>query len=1114
MATTRSGIFLNRLPVSAIVAIPPAACRATAGRCARGLKRSLGAARATGVALVAAALALVAGLPMAPAGPYGALLAQEAGMEGSDPMMEAATAALKWREIGPTIMGGRVADLAVDESDPSTFYVGTATAGIWKTINHGTTFEQVFDDKMVSSIGDVTLAPSNPNVVWAGTGEPQNRQSSPWGQGVFRSTDAGRSWTHLGLENTHHIARMQVHPRDPDVAYVAAVGHLWGANPERGVYRTTDGGASWDRVLYVDEDTGAIDLVMDPGDPETLFAAMYQRRRALWGFNGGGPGSGIYRTTDGGDSWTRLENGLPGGDLGRIGLDIYRGDGNLVMAIVEADKRPTERRGGGFGQTDPDRETGVYKSTDRGESWEQVSTTNNRPMYYSQIRIDPNDPERIYLGGANLYRSSDGGNNFTPDAASGVHSDHHALWINPANSDHLVLGGDGGVSISWDRSDSWRQLRNLPIAQFYEIGVDNREPYHVCGGLQDNGSWCAPSETWSNQGIRPRDWYNVGSGDGYFTILHPNGETMLAESQNGNLMRVNLKTGERMRMRPLGRPEEDGEDLPEYRWNWDTPIEVSPHDDATVYYGGNVLFRSKDYGQSWEQISGDLTKSIDRKTLEIMGVPGSEPMMSANDGTSSFGNLVSIEESPVDPNVIYAGSDDGNVHVTRDGGATWTSVAGNMPGAPDQLYMTRIVASHADAGTAWVAGDNHRHDDMDPYLYVSNDFGESWRAARDGLPDGWSLNALRQHPRAANLLFAGNEVAVYFSIDAGESWHSLMRNMPPVPVDDIQIQERENDLVAGTHGRGIWIMDDITPLEEMTPQTLASAAHLFSMQPAVAYALYTPQGWTPGVFEAPNPPAGARIRYWLGEDIPATADEDADGDEESEGMSGSETGEVAISILAPDGAVMREIAGDGSRGLHEVIWDLRYDSLAAAPRVLPGSYAVRLEAAGETHETSATVRLDPRVRISETDLMARQEALMSGYELSKSLTEARRASRRLRDLLSGIEEQLEGQDAAESLTGEVEALDEELDEIGDELDDAAQGGGAVRGLASYHTAPTEDMLWRLQRGWDVLPGAIERLNDLIETRMPMLYDALQAADIRPSLGDPVAVPVPPGGAPR
>ena len=495
----------------------------------------------------------------------GGLSATAVGAQSTSARVRMATEGLHFREIGPTIMGGRVSDLAVVDSDPRTFYVGTATGGIWKTENAGITFEPIFTDQETSSIGDVTVAPSNPNVVWVGTGEPQNRQSSPWGNGVYRSVDGGATWSHLGLDETHHISRIQVHPRDPDVAYVAAVGHLWGPNPERGVYRTRDGGRSWDRVLFVDDDTGVIDLVMDPNDPMTLYAATYQRRRRAWGFNGGGPGSGIHRTFDGGESWTEVTEGLPEGDKGRIGLDVFRGDSRLVCAIVEADARAP---GEGFG--DRSRRNGVYCSTDRGRSWEMRSDTNNRPMYYSQIRIDPNDPERIYLGGSDLFRSSDGGRTFTNDAAEGVHLDHHALWIDPADSDHLILGSDGGVSVSWDRSDNWYQFRNLPLAQFYEIGVDNRDPYHVCGGLQDNGSWCAPSDTRSNQGIRTRDWYNVGSGDGFFTVLTADTSVMFAQSQGGNLTRVDLRTNERARIRPDGAFDDEG-NPPELRWNWDAP---------------------------------------------------------------------------------------------------------------------------------------------------------------------------------------------------------------------------------------------------------------------------------------------------------------------------------------------------------------------------------------------------------------------------------------------------------------------------------------------------------------------------------------------------------------
>ena len=1034
-----------------------------------------------------------------------ALTAAPRTAQAQDPDMAAAIAALEWREIGPAIMGGRIADIAVVESDPSTFYVGVATGGLWKTTDHGTTFESVFDEQPMLSIGDVTIAPSNPNVVWVGSGEPQNRQSSPWGMGVFRSTDAGRTWTHLGLDETHHIARIEVHPRNPDVAYVAAMGHLWGSNPDRGVYRTRDGGDTWELVLYVDEHTGAIDLAMDPGDPMTLFAAMYQRQRKVWGFNGGGPGSGLYRTMNGGDTWTKLAGGLPEGELGRIGIDIYRRDGDLVMAIVEADKRaPGQVDPVGGAAVDPNRKTGIYKSTDRGETWTQVSATNNRPMYYSQIRIDPNDADRVYLGGRDLYRSSDGGRTFTPDAAAGVHPDHHALWINPANSDHLILGGDGGVAISWSRSDTWRQLRNLPLAQFYEIDVDDRDPYHVCGGLQDNGSWCAPSETWSDHGIRSRDWYNVGMSDGYFTVLHPDGETMLVEAEDGRMMRSNLKTGERLFLRPLGRPEGDEDDPPEYRWNWNAPIEASPADPNTVYSGGNVLFKSTDYGQTWEQISPDLTRNIDRGTLEIMGVPGSEPMMSANDGTTSFGSLVSIEESPLDPLVVYVGTDDGNLQVTRDGGSTWTNTSPNMPGAPDQLYMTRIVASHADAGTVWVAGDQHRDDDMAPYMYVSEDFGESWRAITNGLPGDWSLNALAQHPRAANLLFAGNEIGTYFSIDAGSSWHPLRRNMPPAPVDDIKIQERENDLVVGTHGRGIWIMEDITPLEELSPAVLASDVHLFSAQSAVAYNPYTPQSFTPGIFAAENPPPGARIRYWMGSDLPETA------------------GRARVGIVDGEGNLLRTLEGSGTRGLHEVMWDLRlepvpatlgggdfYRAAATAPRVLPGAYTVRLEAAGQTLETSVTVRLDPRLDIGRDELTVRQDALLRAYALANPTNEGVQAVARLRGHLSDIRARLAGHEAAESLTAEVEAVGGELDAIGEELVLAHTGADVSGWLSGYYTAPTADMLYQIERGWEALPDAIDRLNILVEERMPALYAALREAGVHPYLGERIRVPVPP-----
>ena len=1027
---------------------------------------------------------------LAPSGP---LYAQD----GNGDVMAQATAALQFREIGPTIMGGRVSDLAVVESDPRVFYVGVATGGVWKTENAGITFTHIFKDEATASVGDVTVAPSNPNVVWVGTGEPNNRQSSPWGNGVYRSTDAGRTWTHLGLENTHSIARIQVHPRDPDVAYVAAVGHLWGPNPERGVYRTVDGGANWERVLFVDDDTGATELVMDPGDPRTLFAATYQRRRRAWGFNGGGPGSGIHRTADGGDTWVELTDGLPKGDKGRIGLDIYRGDGNLVFALVEADARvPGQGFGGGSGS---DARNGVYRSTDRGETWEHLSTTNNRPMYYSQIRVDPNDPERIYLGGSSLYRSSDGGRNFTPDAAAGVHLDHHALWIDPADSDHLILAGDGGVSISWDRSDNWYQLRNLPIAQFYEIGVDMRDPYHVCGGLQDNGSWCAPSNTLSNQGIRTRDWYNVGSGDGFFTVMHPtNPELMFAESQGGNLTRVHLPTGERSRIRPVLRPTEE-EGSRELRWNWDTPILLSTHDDEVVYTGANVLFRSDDLGQSWEQISGDLTYAIDRDTLMLMGVAGGEPQMSRNDGQSNYGNLTAIAESPLDAGVLYTGSDDGRLHVTRDGGADWTDITANVPGLPPHTYVTRIVASRAAAGEVFAVFDGHRSDDFAPYVYASGDFGASWSRIADGLP-ATSLNALAQHPRAHDLLFAGSEVGGHFSIDRGTNWHDLRNGLPTVPVDDIVVHPRDNDLVIGTHGLGIWIMDDIGPIEGLAGEVMASSAHLYPVRRATSYNLYTPQGWTPGIYAAPNPPAGARVRYHLG----AAADS------------------VRLTVTDGDGAVVRELDGTGDAGLNEVIWDLRLaaegadgEAMDPGPRVLPGSYTVKLTAGEATLETPVEVRLDPRVEISRFALMARHTAMMDSYRLSGAMSDAQEAMGEMRDQLGQAEGRVDAaENPPEALMDEIESFREDLEALQEEFGGGGFGGGggpasgafAWQAIERATGDPTADQLWQIDRSWEELPAIVERLNELLTDRLPALNAKVYAEGLRPKAGEAVAMP--------
>ncbi len=1049
----------------------------------------------------------------------GATASSAAAQEGS--AFEVFLKGLEFRSIGPATMGGRVADIAVDEANPSTFYVGTATGGLWKTTNHGASFEPVFDDQPTSSIGDVTLAPSNPDIVWVGTGEPQNRQSSPWGVGVFKSLDGGATWTHVGLEETRHISRIQIHPTSPEIVYVAAVGHLWGPNPERGVYRTTDGGATWEKVLYVDEQTGAIDLAMDPQDPRILYAAMYQRRRTNFGFNGGGPGGAIYRTRDGGATWQELTEGLPEGDMGRIGLDIYRGDPRIVYAIVEA-----------MGDAE-----GVYRSADRGATWEQVSETNPRPMYYSQIRIDPTDPQRIYLGGTSFYISSDGGRTFEDYRYRGVHVDHHAIWIDPGDSDHLLLGNDGGVYASFDRGASWRMYDNMALGQYYEIGVDMSEPYNVCGGLQDNGTWCGPNETFTTNGILNGRWGEVSGGDGFYARIDPTDPSILfAESQNGNLRRVDLAGHEGQAIRPEPKPEYEAqfesEEEARLRFNWNSPLLLSHHDPSVVYYGSNLLFRSPDRGHSWVQVSPDLTRRIDRDSLTIMGVKlASDSILSRNDGISSFGNATTIAESPLDPAVLYVGTDDGNLQVTRDGGATWTNVVERVPDLPRGTYVSRVVASHHAVGRVYASFDGHTNDDYAAYVYVSEDYGRRWRRITEGLP-AWSVNSVAEHPAHPDLLFVGNEVGVYVTTDGGRRW-TRMANLPTVPVDDIIVHPRDDDLVLGTHGRSIWILDDLAPLRAVTDELLARTLHLFELDDAVVRNLTSWEPRPAGAFAGTNPPRGAVVRYWLGREVAATtvAQAGTDGDEgapQTRRRAGDQEEEptVTLTILDAEGQVVRELEGPGTRGLHQVVWDLRTAPPYEPPeeerggffrgargiRVLPGTYTVRLEAGGATQSSELVVAWDPRVEVVRAELEARWEAVRSLYELVAPLYLANQQSDTLNRRLTDVKRLVDGRDdVPEDLVTDVESLRARVDTLDDELGDVNRDVRRLYGrIDGASRRPTEDQLSGLDEAWDKAPELIVRLNAIIEDELPSLYRRLNELGIRPDPGEPVEVPRPPG----
>lgn len=857
---------------------------------------------------------------------------------------------LRFRDIGPATPSGRVDDLAVFEANPAIFYIGTATGGVWKSVNNGTTLEQVLHSQTTSSVGDVAIAPNDPNLVWVGTGENNNRQSSSWGDGVYKSADGGRTWTNMGLKDSKQIARIVVDPVDYDVVYVAALGNLWGAGGERGLYKTMDGGLTWNRILDAGPDAGATELVMDPSNNKVLYAATYQRRRATWGFNGSGPASAIWKSTDAGRNWTKLTQGIPSGPLGRIGLDIYRKNPNVVYARIE---HATQ--------------SGVYRSDDAGASWTKLSTTNPRPMYFSQIRVDPQNDSRIYVLGVQLHVSDDGGRTFTNDGARNIHVDFHAMWVNPNNSNHMILGGDGGVGISYDRSKTYVWLNNLPVGQFYHVSYDMQTPFLVCGGLQDNNTWCGPSDVRNEWGIANDDWFIIGGGDGFVGLVDPsNPRIMYAESQDGNMNRVDRLTNERTSIRPEPLPGEKP-----YRWNWDTPLRISPHSPSTVFVAANRVFRSTDRGHSWAAISPDLTLQIDRDTLQLMGVKGRDVTIARNDGVGSFGNLVTFQESSVRRGIYWAGSDDGQVNVSRDDGATWTNVTAKFPGLPQWTYVSRLEPSRHAEGTVYATFDGHRLGDFSTYIYTSTDFGTMWTPITGDIPKGEVARTIAEDHKNADVLYLGTESGLWFSYDRGKHWVPIKGRFPTVPVYEITIHPRDNALLVATHGRAIWILDDLTPFQEYA-RAIASGGHVFT-NPVVAQRKSSSERMRD--FEGDmkylgkNPQRGAVVNYW----IPAAGTD------------------ATLTITDGGGQTVREIKSDSTSkpqaGFNALGWDLRVQPNRAprlgagaaggggffsggndGPLVLPGTYTARLTLDGKAvGSTTIAVRGDPEVTIADAD---------------------------------------------------------------------------------------------------------------------------------------------------
>ncbi len=1035
--------------------------------------------------------------------------------------------ALHFRPIGPASMSGRISDVAVYEANPAVYYVATAHGGVWKTRNNGTTFEAQLQDQGLMSVGDVTISQSNPDLVWVGTGESNNRQSTSWGDGVYKSTDGGKTYTNMGLRASKHIHRIVIDPRDSNIVFVAATGSLWGPGGERGVYRTTDGGKSWAQVLKVDDDTGANDIVMDPANSQILYASMYQRRRTACCMNGGGPGSGLYKTTDGGASWNKLKGGLPEGPLGRIAVDVYRRKPSILYATVEgpslltaggrgagggaasgaeagpgaAPQEGGQAGGGGRGAQAgvSDSPTGLYRSDDGGATWRKVNNANPRPMYFSKVRVDPNDPDVVYLGGVGLHQSLDGGRTMATDVAASTHDDVHAIWINPANSHHVLIGNDGGMAVSYDMAKTWVFLPNLPVGLFYHVSYDFATPYNVCGGMQDNYNWCGPSAVRGAPGIANHHWATLQGGDGFVVLQDPNEyRVAFSESQDGNIVRVDRITGETASIRPQPAPG----DTP-YRWHWDTPLVHSPHDSKVIYAAANMVFRSPDRGLSWAAISPDLTTNAKRDDIETMGVKNTDTRIARNDGIAAWPAIVSLAESPKRPGLIYTGTDDGVLSVTRDGGKTWTNVFGKVTGVPAGIFVSEVVPSRFDENTVYATFDGHRQNDFGTYVYASNDAGQTWRSIAANLKDEVA-RTLTEDLKNPDVLYLGTETGLFVTTDRGKTWVRIKANLPTVRIDEITLHPRDNAMLLATHGRAIWILDHLAPIQEYAAAQAAADAKLFSPPPAAMFRRPARdrnyEFWGDQTFFGQNPPQAAVITWMLKRQVD----------------------KVALKITDATGKEVREISGQvlansNKAGIQAACWDLRVQPLpgpqisitpagrgegqaggqpgaqagragqaggtggaqaspfgagcgtagggfggggfgggaaTAGPYVLPGLYNVSLIVDGKTIETKPLkVAADPEVALTPVERQRMFDMAMEMHDLQKRATEVQNALRPLTTRINELAKEIAGRaDVPADVKATFEAFNKDLTAFAPKFAPAAFGRGGGAGPAAAPAA--------------------------------------------------------------
>ncbi len=854
----------------------------------------------------------------------------------ADPMSSPTFAGLRLRSIGPSVTSGRVIAFAVDPNDRAKFFIAVASGGVWKTVNAGTTWTPVFDNYGAFSIGAVALDPKDTSVVWVGTGERNSQRSVGYGDGVYKSEDGGRSFRKVGLEKSEHIGRFAIDPRDTKVVYVAAQGPLWSAGGDRGLYKTADGGKTWKAVLNISENTGVTDVVLDPSNPDIVYAASWQRRRHFYTLINGGPESAIHKSTDGGATWTRLRGGLPQGELGRIGLAISPADPNVVYATVEAAAQGS----------------GIFRSNDKGATWERMSPTIAQGMYYGQIVADPKNVDRVYIPNVTFQVSDDGGRTQRPLGERLKHVDNHAIWIDPHNTNYYLVGCDGGVYESHDRGSNWHFKANLPIAQFYDVTVDNQSPwYFVYGGTQDNNSLGGPAKTRSQTGIVNADWFATNGGDGFTSRVDPEDpNTIYAESQNGGLVRFDKRTGERTSITPIpGKAEES------QRYNWDSPFIVSPHAHTRLYFAGHKLFRSDNRGDDWKVVSGDLSRGLDRDKLPVMGKIWGPDAIAKHQSTALYGNGASLSESPKKEGLIYVGTDDGLINVTEDGGKTWRKVE-KVLDVPENCYVHRVLASQHDANTVFALYNNHQNGDFKPYVVKSTDAGKTWTSITSNLPERGSVYAIAEDHINPNLLFVGTEFGFFFTLDGGAKWIQLRGGLPTIAVRDIAIHKRENDLVLATFGRGFYVLDDYSALRGVKTDVLAQESNLFQVKDALMYvrsAINLAGSQGASFYTAPNPPYGATITYYLKDALRTKRQQRQQAEREAvrknepikyptrqELLAETEEEPPALlfTISDAENKVVRRLSAPATFGIQRVTWDFRYAPpvVQAAPQLPPG----------------------------------------------------------------------------------------------------------------------------------------------------------------------------------